>query len=81
MSPSLRAIRWRLILTSLLALVLALGAFYLNQWAYAPSDDQCTWEVQDQRVLVREELTLQSGSSHLLARDRVTVTAEQIHLN
>ena len=56
MSPSLRAIRWRLILTSLLALVLALGAFYLNQWAYAPSDDQCTWEVQDQRVLVREIL-------------------------
>ena len=56
MSPSLRAIRWRLILTSVLALVMSLGAFYLNGWAYAPSDDQCTWEVQDQRVLIREIL-------------------------
>ena len=51
LSPSLRAIRWRLILDQLIALVLALGSFYLNQWVYASSDDQCAWKVQDQRVI------------------------------
>ena len=56
MSPSLRAIRWRLILTSLAALVLVLGSFYLNQWVYAPSDDQCSWKVRDRRVTIQEIL-------------------------
>ena len=56
MSPSLRAIRWRLILTSVFALVLALGSFYLNQFAFAPSDDQCTWKIQGKRVLIQEVL-------------------------
>jgi len=56
LSPSLRAIRWRLILTSLVALVLALGSFYLNQWVYASSDDQCSWKVQGRQVLIQEIL-------------------------
>ena len=56
MSPSLRAIRWRLILTSLIALVLALGSFYLNQWVYASSDDQCSWKVENRQVLIQEIL-------------------------
>lgn len=56
MSTSLRAIRWRLILTSAVALVIAFGSFYLNQWAYASSDDQCTWKVQAKRVLIQEIL-------------------------
>ena len=56
MSPSLRAIRWRLIFTSVIALVLALGSFYLNQWAFAPSDDQCTWMVDHRRVVIRQVL-------------------------
>jgi serine phosphatase RsbU (regulator of sigma subunit) len=45
-----------LILTSVFALVLALGGFYLNQWVYASSDDQCTWKVQDRRVLIQDIL-------------------------
>jgi serine phosphatase RsbU (regulator of sigma subunit) len=56
LSPSLRAIRWRLIFTSAVALIMALGAFYLNQWVYAPSDDQCTWKIQDKHVLIQEIL-------------------------
>jgi len=56
LSPTLRAIRWRLILTSVVALVLALGAFYVNQWVYAPSDDQCTWAVRSGHVLIQEIL-------------------------
>jgi len=56
LSPSLRAIRWKLILTSVFALGMALAAFYLGQWAYAPSDDQCTWRVQNHRVLIQEIL-------------------------
>lgn len=50
MSPSLRRIRWRLIWTSLIALVLALGSFYLNQWVFSFSDDQCTWVREISRV-------------------------------
>jgi serine phosphatase RsbU (regulator of sigma subunit) len=45
-----------LILTSVVALVLALGSFYLNQWVYASSDDQSRWKVQGQRVLIQEIL-------------------------
>jgi len=56
LSPSLRTIRWRLLLTSVLALVMALGAFYLNQFVYAASDDQCTWKSQGRRVLIQEIL-------------------------
>lgn len=56
MSPSLRAIRWRLFLTSICALVLALGSFYLNQWVYSSSDDQCVWRVKDHRVVIQEVL-------------------------
>jgi len=56
LSPSLRAIRWRLILTSLVAVVLALGSFYLNQWVYAASDDQCVWKVQDRQVRLQQIL-------------------------
>jgi sigma-B regulation protein RsbU (phosphoserine phosphatase) len=45
-----------LILTSVFALVLALGSFYLNQWVYASSDDQCTWKVQGRQVFIQEIL-------------------------
>ena len=56
MSPSLRAIRWKLIVTSVFALTMALGAFFLYQWVYAPSDDQCTWWVKNKHVLIQEIL-------------------------
>ncbi|BDU77642.1 SpoIIE family protein phosphatase [Mesoterricola sediminis] len=56
MSPSLRAIRWKLVLSSVFALVLALGSFYLNNWVYAPSDDQCTWKPVGKRVVIAEIL-------------------------
>jgi serine phosphatase RsbU (regulator of sigma subunit) len=56
LSPTLRAIRWRLILSSVIALLLALGTFYLNQWVYASADDQCTWRVQKGRVVIQEVL-------------------------
>ena len=46
MSPTLRRIRWRLIWTSVIALALSLGSFYLNQWVYPGSDDQCFWAVE-----------------------------------
>ncbi|MCE1228958.1 MAG: SpoIIE family protein phosphatase [Firmicutes bacterium] len=46
MSPTFQRIRWRLVWTSILALGLSLGFFYLNQWVYAFSDDQCTWMVE-----------------------------------
>lgn len=49
MSPTLRRIRWRLIWTSLIALVLSLGSFYLNQWVFSFSDDQCTWITETER--------------------------------
>jgi serine phosphatase RsbU (regulator of sigma subunit) len=56
LSPSLRAIRWRLIFSSVIVLLLALGSFYLNQWVYASADDQCTWRVEKGRVLIQEVL-------------------------
>ena len=64
MIHSLRPIRWRLVLTSLLGLVFALGAFYLNQWVYAFSDDECWWKleavkvgkIQVQKVIIKEVL-------------------------
>ncbi|MBK8725188.1 MAG: SpoIIE family protein phosphatase [Holophagaceae bacterium] len=56
MSPELKRIRWRLILSSLIALGLSLGTFYATQWAYAFSDDQCTWKVEKDRIMIREIL-------------------------
>ncbi|MBI4912118.1 MAG: SpoIIE family protein phosphatase [Acidobacteria bacterium] len=50
MIASIRPIRWRLVWTSLLALGLALGSFYLNQWVYAFSDDECWWKLEPARV-------------------------------
>lgn len=51
-----RSIRWRLIWMSLLALILSVGTFYLNQWVYAYSDDQCFWKVQGNKVVIAEIL-------------------------
>ena len=87
MSPSLRAIRWKLILTSVFALGMALGAFYLGQWAYAPSDDQCTWRVLNQRVLIQEilpngvaeEAGLLEGDELLLIHGRKVEAAKLDH--
>jgi len=56
LSPSLRAIRWKLILSSVFALVAALGCFYLNNWVYASSDDQCTWRAVGKKVVIAEIL-------------------------
>ncbi len=56
MSPTLRRIRWRLIWMSVLALLVSLGSFYLNQWVYSYSDDQCFWKVQGNKVLIAEIL-------------------------
>lgn len=56
MSPDLKRIRWRLILLSLVALVLSLGTFYATQGPYAFSDDQCTWKVEQGRIMIREIL-------------------------
>jgi len=63
---SIRPIRWRITWTSLLALILALGSFYLNQWAYAYSDDECWWKLEpvkvgqasggQNRIIIREVL-------------------------
>lgn len=39
-----------------LALLLSLGTFYLNQWVYNYSDDQCFWKVQGNKVLIAEIL-------------------------
>ncbi len=43
-------------MTSLLGLVLCLGSFALFQWIYAYSDDQCSWVVEGDRVVIREIL-------------------------
>lgn len=39
-----------------IALLLSLGTFYLNQWVYSYSDDQCFWKVQGNKVLIVEIL-------------------------
>lgn len=60
MNPALARIRWKVILTSLVALVASLGFFYLGGWVYAFSDDECSWRVQTipgqkgARVIIRE---------------------------
>ncbi len=56
MSPSLKRIRWRLIWFSILALVLALASFALNQWVYTYSDDQCFWKAEGAKVRIQEIL-------------------------
>ena len=65
MIASIRPIRWRITWTSLLVLVLALGSFYLNQWTYAYSDDECWWKLEPvavgqgggaNRIVIREVL-------------------------
>ena len=68
--------------------LLAIRAEQVFQRVTSTARESCRFverhdEVQagSQRVLVQEDLTLQSGSSHLMSRKRVSVTAEQIHLN
>ena len=56
MNPYLKRIRWRLLWISLVCLTLALGAFALNQWVYAGSDDQCSWVVEKGKIVIREIL-------------------------
>ncbi len=56
MNPYLKRIRWRLIWISFFCLTLALGAFTLNQWVYAASDDQCSWQVEKGKIVIREIL-------------------------
>ena len=47
MNHSFQEIRWKLFWSSIVALVLAIGCFSLAQWVYAPSDDQCLWNIED----------------------------------
>ena len=56
MNPYLKRIRWRLLGISLTCLTLAFGSFALNQWRYAGSDDQCSWVVENGKILIREIL-------------------------
>jgi len=56
MNPYLKRIRWRLMWISFACLVLALGSFGLNQWVYAASDDQCSWMVENGKIVIREIL-------------------------
>ncbi len=56
MSPSLKSIQWRLICSSILALVLAIGSFSLNQWFFSYSDDQCFWKAEGNKVTIQEIL-------------------------
>ena len=56
MNPYLKRIRWRLLWISFACLTLALGSFTLNQWVYAGSDDQCSWRVENGKIVIREIL-------------------------
>lgn len=56
MSLPFKRIHWLMIWFSLLALAISLGAFALNQAAYAGADDQCAWKVERGRVLIQEVL-------------------------
>lgn len=56
MNPYLKRIRGRLLWISFVCLTLALGSFALNQWAYAKSDDQCSWVVENGKIVIREIL-------------------------
>jgi len=56
MNPYLKRIRWRLLWISLICLSAALGSFALNHWVYAESDDQCIWQVENGKIVIREIL-------------------------
>ena len=56
MNPYLKRIRWRLLWISFVCLTLATGSFVLNQWVYAGSDDQCSWQVENGKIVIREIL-------------------------
>jgi serine phosphatase RsbU (regulator of sigma subunit) len=56
MNPYLKRIRWRLFWISFICLTLALGSFAINQWVYAKSDDQCSWMLEDGKIVIREIL-------------------------
>ncbi|MDP1830568.1 MAG: SpoIIE family protein phosphatase [Geothrix sp.] len=56
MNPYLKRIRWRLLWISFVCLGLAIGSFALNQWVYAASDDQCSWVVENGKIVIREIL-------------------------
>lgn len=56
MNPYLKRIRWRLLWISVVCLALALGSFGLNQWGYAASDDQCSWMLENGKIVIREIL-------------------------
>jgi len=56
MNPYLKRIRWRLLWISFACLSLAVGSFALNQWVYAGSDDQCSWQVEKGKIVIREIL-------------------------
>jgi len=56
MNPYLKRIRWRLLWISFVCLTLAVGSFALNQWVYAASDDQCSWVVENGKIVIREIL-------------------------
>ena len=56
MSPELKRIRWRLLLSSLVVLALSLGTFYATQWPYAFSDDQCSWLLEKDGIVIRQIL-------------------------
>lgn len=56
MNPYLKRIRWRLFWISFVCLLLALGSFGVNQWVYARSDDQCSWVVENGKIVIREIL-------------------------
>ncbi|GLH72374.1 hypothetical protein GETHLI_08760 [Geothrix limicola] len=56
MNPYLKRIRWRLIWISFVCLTTALGSFALNHWVYGRSDDQCSWQVEKGKIVIREIL-------------------------
>ncbi|WP_306592046.1 SpoIIE family protein phosphatase [Geothrix sp. 21YS21S-4] len=56
MNPYLKRIRWRLLWISLACVLLSTGSFALNQWMYAASDDQCSWVVENGKIIIREIL-------------------------
>lgn len=56
MNPYLKRIRWRLLWISFVCLTLAMGSFALNQWVYSASDDQCSWVVENGKIVIREIL-------------------------
>ncbi len=72
MNPFLRRIRARLFWMSLLALVLAIGSFSINQWVYSNTDDECTWKRVDGKVLIQELLPGGVAEQHgLLSSDEL----------